>query len=100
MRPAGRPQQTNKGLGQSLGSQVTRKKERKSGSWHGEDLFDIIRNPPETGVFRIFEKIRILGHDQRPYLSRYNTRNSHDPISLRPLKPRRGTMASPQTHPR
>jgi len=56
MRPAGRPQQTNKGLGQSLGSQVTRKKERKSGSWHGEDLFDIIRNPPETGVFRIFEK--------------------------------------------
>jgi len=55
---------------------------------------------PRNGSSPNFRKTRILGHDQRPYQSRYNTKNSHDPASLRPLKPRRGTMATPQAHPR
>ena len=55
---------------------------------------------PRNGSSPNFRKNRILGHDQRPHQSSYNTRNSHDPAILRPLEPRRGTMAPTQTHPR
>jgi len=63
-----------------------------------EDIFEIIRKPPEKGAVRIFEKTRNLGLDKRPYTGKNHTRHSHDSAIIRTSKHGRSIMALFETH--
>jgi len=64
-----------------------------------ENIFEIIRNPPEVGAVRIFEKTWILGFDNRPHPCSDHTRHSHDSATIRNSQHGRSTMAPSETYP-
>jgi len=61
-----------------------------------EDIFETIRNPPEEGAVRIFEKP--VGLDNRPHLCSNHTRHSHDSATIGTSKHGRSTTAPSETH--
>jgi len=63
-----------------------------------EDIFEIIRNPPEVGAVRIFEITRILGFDNRPHSCSDHTRHSHHSTTIRTSQHGWSTMAPSETY--
>jgi len=71
----------------------------KDRNLENEDIFEIIRNPPEKGAVRIFEKPEFwdstigLTHSYSDH-----TRHSHNSTTIRTSKHGRSTMAPIETH--
>ena len=62
-----------------------------------EDIFELIKNPPEVGVVRIFENPEFWD-DNRPHPCSDHTRHSHYSATIRTSKHGRSTMAPSETH--
>ena len=71
----------------------------KDRNLENEDIFEIIRNPPEKGAVRIFEKPEFW--DSTTGLTHAysdHTRHSHNSTTIRTSKHGRSTMAPSETH--
>jgi len=63
-----------------------------------EDIFELIKNPPEVGAVRIFEQPEFWDSTIGFHPCNDHTGHSHHSPAIRPLKHGRSTMAPSETH--